>query len=269
MATDDSQTAAPTSPQAGDASRPWTQLASDYEQARAREDSLDRLVEWPAQRDMLGDVTGLSVLDAGCGSGTKIAQLVQQGAVDSVGVDISDSFVSDLPPGLELVQGDLSDLAAVQGLAGRSFDRILFLQSFGYADDPVRALTTARAMLKDDGFVLLTRTQPIRYAIERAEANGTTLGEEYFSTASFSYSHRSWNEDVTLTKRPYTMADLLNTFSAAGMWVESTVEPQMSRETGERYPHKQAVLNRYLGILMFKLRPLPGSGGPRSAQYSN
>ena len=64
------------SPDGGDASRPWADLASGYEQARAREDSLDRLVEWPAQRDMLGDVTGLSVLDAGCGNGAKVAQLV-------------------------------------------------------------------------------------------------------------------------------------------------------------------------------------------------
>ena len=57
-------------------------------------------------------------------------------------------------------------------LAGRRFDRILFLQLFGYAKDPVHALKASRAMLTDDGFVLLTRTQPIRYAIERAEENG-------------------------------------------------------------------------------------------------
>ena len=241
----------------GDASSPWPELASDYEKARTREDSLDRLVEWPAQRDVLGDVTGLSVLDAGCGNGAKVAQLVREGAVDSVGVDVSDNFLAQPPAGLELVQGDLSDLGAVRGLAGRTFDRILFLQSFGYASDPVHALRTARDMLTDDGFVLLTRTQPVRYAIERAEENGTTLGEEYFSTSSFSYRHRGWNEGVTLTKRPYTMSDLLNTFSAAGMWIESTSEPQMSREVAERYPHKQAVLDKYLGILMFKLRPLP------------
>jgi len=258
MATDDSQTTtASDTPAGGDASRPWAELASGYEQARAREDSLDRLVEWPAQRDMLGDVTGLCLLDAGCGSGAKIAQLVQDGAVSSVGVDISDTFITEAPPGVTLIQGDLSDLAVVPELAGRRFDRILFLQSFGYANDPIHALKTARAMLKDDGFVLLTRTQPIRYAIERAEENGTTLGEEYFSTRSFTYRHRSWNEGVALTKRPYTMSDLLNIFSAAGMWVETTVEPQMSRESADRYPHKQDVLNKYLGILMFKLRPLP------------
>lgn len=143
-------------------------------------------------------------------------------------------------------------------LKGRRFDRILFLQSFGYAADGVKALQTAREMLTEDGFILLTRTQPIRYAIERAEQNGTSLGEEYFATESFSYRHHNWNDEVTLTKRPYTMSDLLNTFSAAGLWIESAVEPQMPAEAAARYPHKQAVMNKYLGILIFRLRPLPG-----------
>lgn len=67
-----------------------------------------------------------------------------RGAVASVGVDISDNFIPDQPPGLEFVEADLSDLAAVPGLADRRFDRILFLQSFGYAKDPVRALKTAQ-----------------------------------------------------------------------------------------------------------------------------
>jgi SAM-dependent methyltransferase len=243
----------------GDSSRPWQTLSSGFEQARAREDSLDRLVEWPAQRALLGDVTGLVVLDAGCGNGTKIAQLAGDGAAAAVGVDISGNFIAP-PPGVELIEGDLSDLAAVPGLGGRRFDRILFLQSFGYAADGVRALQAAREMLTEDGFILVTRTQPIRYAVEKAERNGTSLGEEYFATETFTYRHPSWNDQVALTKRPYTMSDLLNTFSAAGLWLETTVEPQMPAEAAERYPHKQAVLNKFLGILMFKLRPLPGQG---------
>lgn len=255
VASDDSEVSA--TRHTGDGSEPWSALASGYEQARAREDSLDRLVEWPAQRGLLGDVTGLSVLDAGCGNGAKIAELVRDGAIASAGVDISGTFITAPPPGLELIRGDLSDLAAVPGLAGRRFDRITFLQSFGYATDPVAALRTARTMLADDGFILLTRTQPIRYAIERAEQNGISLGEEYFRADAFSYRHRGWSDEVTLTKRPYTMSDLLNTFSRAGLWIEAAVEPQLSDDARRKYPHKQAVMSKYLGILLFKLRPLP------------
>lgn len=236
----------------------WSQLAPDYERARSREDSLDRLVEWPAQRGVLGDVTGLSVLDVGCGNGSKLAELMAAGAAEGVGVDVSGNFLDPRPPRVQLVQGDLNSLDSIPGLVGRTFDRILFLQSFGYATDGVKALQTARAMLTADGFILLTRTQPIRYAIERAEQNGTSLGEEYFATEPFAYKHPNWNDQVTLTKRPYTMSDLLNTFSAAGLWIETAVEPQMPAEAAERYPHKQAAMNKHLGILMFKLRSLPG-----------
>ncbi len=121
------------------------------------------------------------------------------------------------------------------GLAGRTFDRILFLQTIGYANDPVRTLRAARKMLADDGFILLTRTHPIRWAAERADQNGTTLGEEYYSTAPYTYYHSAWNDQVALTKRGYTVADLLNLFSAAaadGAFVEvvdSLLDPERFR----------------------------------------
>ncbi|MET3904373.1 class I SAM-dependent methyltransferase [Paenarthrobacter sp. 4246] len=238
-----------------EAGKPWVHLAPDYEKARAREDSLDRLVEWPAQREILGDVSGRSVLDLGCGNGGKLVVLVHDGAVASIGVDISGNFVADRPPGLELINGDLSDLAAIPELAQRKFDRILFLQSFGYTPDPVRTLREAKSLLKDDGYILLTRTQPIRYALERAEENSTSLGEEYFSGTTFSY-RSGWNERIALTKRSYTVSDLLNIFSAAGLWIETAAEPQLSEDAGRRHPHKLAWMNKYLGIIIFKLRSL-------------
>jgi len=241
----------------GGASQAWVQLAENYEQARTRDDSLDRLVEWPAQRNLLGDVTGLSVLDVGCGNGSKLAELVQAGATHCVGVDISDNFITALPQGLHLVRGDLSDLDSLPDLLDRSSDRVLFLQSFGYATDSVRTLRAARAMLAEDGFILLTRTHPVRYAVERAEQNKTSLGEEYFSTSPFSYVHSGWNDQIALSKRPYTISDLINVFSAAGLWIETATEPQLSEDARRRYPHKQAWMNKHLGILIFKLRPLP------------
>lgn len=217
---------------------------------------MDRLVEWPAQRGLIGNVTGLSVLDLGCGNGAKVAELVDQGAAIGVGIDISGNFIAHCPPGLELIQGDLSDPGQVLGLESRKFDRVLFLQSFGYAKDPVRALRAARSMLTDEGFIVLTRTQPIRYARERAEQNGTSLGEEYFVQGTYTY-RTGWNEDVALTKKTYTMSDLLNAFSAAGLWIDTALEPQLSEDAARRYPHKQDWMNKYLGILIFKLRPIP------------
>jgi hypothetical protein len=54
------------------------------------------------------------------------------------------------------------------------------------------------------------------------------------------------------------MSDLLNIFSAAGLWIEATVEPHLSEDAARRFPHKQEWMNKHLGLLIFKLRPLPG-----------
>ncbi len=240
----------------GERAEPWLDLAADYEKARVREDSLDTLVEWPAQRRLLGDVRGLSLLDLGCGNGGKLAELARDGAEQSVGVDLSGAFPRTPPAGVEYVSGDLNELDSFSAVAGRVFDRVLFLQSFGYARDPVAVLSDARRRLSPEGFILLTRTHPIRYAVERAAQNGTSLGEEYFSGGSFSYTS-AWNAKVSLTKRAYTISDLLNIISAAGLWIEIAEEPQLSDQARREFPHKEAWMNKHLGILIFRLRPLP------------
>lgn len=241
-----------------DSSKAWSDLAAYYENSRAKEDSLDRLVEWPAQREVLGDVTGRAILDLGCGNGAKLAQLVEDGAIASVGVDISGNFIEHQMSELSLIHGDLCKISTMPQISGCTFDRIMFLQSFGYAEDPIQILKTARSMLTEDGYILLSRTQPFRYALERAEKNGTSLGEEYFSGGQFTYTSK-WNDKISLIKRSYTISDLMNIFSTAGLWIESAQEPQLSDEDRRKYPHKQEWLNKYLGILIFKLRPLPPS----------
>lgn len=236
--------------------QPWLDLAPHYERARAKEDSLDRLVEWPAQREMLGDVSGLAILDLGCGNGAKLAELVADGATDCVGVDVSGQFIAGRPNGLTLVQGDVNALENLEFVRGRQFDRILFLQSFGYATDAVATLRQAVRLLAEDGSILLTRTHPVRYAVERAERNGTSLGEEYYARGSWSGDSR-WDSGISLTKQTYTIADLLNVFAQAGLWIEEAAEPEFPEAARHQFPHKAAWMDKHLGILIFRLRPVP------------
>lgn len=192
----------------------WSRLAADYERGRTLEDSLDRLLEWPAELAVLGDVTGTTILDVGCGSGAKDVELLERGAAEVLGIDISGHFLASDHPKLTLVQGDLSELDQVSAISGRSFDRILFLQSLGYAAGQAHTLRAARDRLTADGFIVVVRSHPVRFAVERAKTNGTTLGQEYFSTEPYSYPS-GWNEHITVSHRTNTVADMLNAFAAA------------------------------------------------------
>ncbi|HEY6737391.1 MAG TPA: class I SAM-dependent methyltransferase, partial [Actinopolymorphaceae bacterium] len=228
---------------------PWQELASDYETARQRPDSLDRILEWPVQQKVMGDPRGLRILDLGCGSGAKAVHWAEQGAAEVVGVDIGGRFVADPPDNLRLICADLSDPGALDDVRGRVYDRILFLQSLGYAKDQAYTLRRARELLAPDGRIIVQRSHPVRFALQRAEANGSSLGEEYYAADPYEYSSH-WNPDVTLTRSPRTFADMLNAFAAAGLHVERTIEPQLTPEARRRFPHKQEWLNKYLSAIL-------------------
>lgn len=230
----------------------WDDLAVDYELARQRPDSLDRLLEWPAQRAAIGDVTGQRILDVGCGSGAKTLALAAEGAAEVVGIDISETFADHDRSNVELVQGDLSTLSTVPAIQGRQFETILFFQSIGYSRDQQHTLLDAKSLLAADGRILVQRSHPIRYAVERALANGTSLGEEYYSTQRYEY-RSGWNQSVSLTHSNETIATMLNSFASAGLVVDSVIEPELSAEARERYPHKQEWLNQHLGVILFIL----------------
>jgi hypothetical protein len=46
---------------------------------------------------------------------------------------------------------------------------------------------------------------------------------------------------------------MINTFCAAGLRVTECREPQLTSEQAERYPHKQAWMDRYVGIIIFRV----------------
>ena len=61
---------------------------------------------------------------------------------------------------------------------------------------------------------------------------------------------------------------MINAFAAAGLWIEEAVEPQLSEEDQRRFPHKQAWLDEHLGVIVFKLRPIPLSHETTDADSS-
>jgi 2-polyprenyl-3-methyl-5-hydroxy-6-metoxy-1,4-benzoquinol methylase len=237
----------------------WKQLLPDYEEQRAREDSLDRLMEWDAQQALIGDLSGMDVLDVGCGNGEKAIQMAVAGARSVVGLDVAGQFLTPPPAQkVSLAAGDVSDLDQHPLVQGRRFDVIVFLQSLGYARDQTSTLQAARSLLRDDGVLVVSRAHPIRFAVERAESEGIPLGDAYHAATPPAYAS-SWNPEIQLTHSADTFAGMVNTLVRAGFWIEQILEPQLSEENRIRFPHKQEWLSRHIGIIIFRARPLPHS----------
>ena len=89
--------------------------------------------------DALGEVTGARVLDVGCGTGATMTQLIERGATDVIGVDLSEPMVDAArtwidDPRAHVELGDVLDLAP-----GDPFDVVFSRFGVMFFADPVAA----------------------------------------------------------------------------------------------------------------------------------
>ncbi|MFJ6409855.1 class I SAM-dependent methyltransferase [Streptomyces hydrogenans] len=97
---------------------------------------ITRYGEVPSVLELVGDVTGRSVLDLACGTGFYSRELKRRGAADVLGVDISSEMIAAAraietrdPLGLRYEVGDVAELRP----ADEPFDLALGVQCLNYA----------------------------------------------------------------------------------------------------------------------------------------
>ncbi len=111
--------------------------------------------------DDLGDVSGLKLCDAGCGSGLFLKLAAERGATVS-GLDAAPGQLEvarERAPGADLRVGDIEAIP----FGDRTFDIVTAFNAVQYADDPVAALGELRRLATNDGRVLVGQwTDPSR-----------------------------------------------------------------------------------------------------------
>jgi ubiquinone/menaquinone biosynthesis C-methylase UbiE len=114
----------------------------------------------PACLDLLGDVTGRTVLDAACGPGLDASELVDRGAT-VIGFDQSPRMVElcreRVPQGTFRVH-DLAE--PIAWLPAESVDLVLLALALEHVDDRTGALRELRRVLRADGALVLSRMHP-------------------------------------------------------------------------------------------------------------
>ncbi|MEU7800069.1 methyltransferase domain-containing protein [Micromonospora arborensis] len=103
--------------------------------------------------ELLGDLTGRTVVDVGCGSGRAVAELAERGA-HAVGVDLDPEMIAvarERWPAGEFQVGDAAELPLETGSATYyRADKVLHV-----LDDPARAVAEARRVLAPGGRAVL------------------------------------------------------------------------------------------------------------------
>ncbi|GAA1483791.1 class I SAM-dependent methyltransferase [Brachybacterium fresconis] len=207
----------------------------------------------PEIREMLGEVHGRRVLDAGAGSGVTIEDLLDGGA-SVVGIDGSAQMLrlarERVGDGAELI---VADLGAPLPFDDGAFDDVVCSLTLHNLRDWDAPLTEFRRVLKPGGRLLLSVEHP--FAIWYA---GRQNGEEpdYFATRPRTdrWEFDGQQADVTFWDRP--LSEMIQAFLRSGFTIADVREPGVSPGAREYVPELFADRDdpRFLAFLFVELR---------------
>lgn len=214
----------------------------------ARDGFFNAYYDRPACLALLGDVAGKRVLDAACGPGLYVAELVRRGA-RVVGFDQSPRMVEICRE--RVPEGDfrVHDLADPIGwLPDASVDMVLFALAFEHVDDRVAALAELRRVLRPDGAAVMSRTHPTGDWLKH--------GGSYFDVRVIEETWaRGWHVRHWLAPLERTCEEI----AEAGFLIERLTEPRPLPEAAAVDPEQYELIAREpQGFIAFRLRPWGG-----------
>lgn len=201
------------------------------------------LYDRPATLELIGDVKGKRVLDAGCGPGFYVAELLERGA-DVLGCDASPGMV-DLAKERNGEPADLRVHAMedrFDWVDNQSVDIVLSALVYHYVNDRMAFLGEAHRMLRPDGVLVISTHHPA--------GDWYRLGGSYFAVEPVT---ETWSKGWEITAWRMPLTRLTAEFAEAGFLIERLVEPLPRPEMAESHPESFNRLSNEPGFILFRL----------------
>ena len=200
------------------------------------------LIEQPAMRKLLPDLSGKSVLDLGCGYGHNCIDFVYRDAKRVVGVDISEKMLEvakteSAHERIRYVNMSMTDI----GNLNEKFDFIYSSLAFHYVKDFDAFAKEMYSVLNVGGQLLFSQEHPIITAT--IDGKGHFNKDENGNRISYTFSdyNRSgerrihWYVDGVI-KYHRTFGDIITALAKAGFVIEEVCEPTPEEWAIEKLP---------------------------------
>ena len=189
--------------------------------AQATDSAYNAHTDRPAMLGLAGDVSGLQVLDLGCGAGHYAAELLDRGAAQVVGVEGSETLLraarERLGDRAVLHRHDLEEPLAF--LADQSFDLAVMALVHHHIDAREQLLAEIRRVLRPGGTLLVSTTHPT--------SDWTYFGGSYFADDRVELP---FGDGFALSYRRMTLETFLGELLGAGFVLEKLREPRATDE---------------------------------------
>jgi ubiquinone/menaquinone biosynthesis C-methylase UbiE len=216
------------------------------------EGSFNAYYERPATISLLGNVTGLRVLEAGCGPGALTQWLVDHGAAVTA-IDVSPEMVrlagQRVGDRAQILTADLAE--PLTFLADASVDLIVASLVLHYLADWTAPLAEFHRVLTPGGAVVFSTHHP-------AMDWQLHSPDDYFAVEQVTETWQKGGQpfEVTFWRRPLTA--MTAAIGSAGFVIDRLVEPDPSPELRQRHPQDYDKIRTRPRFLFFRLTKRTG-----------
>lgn len=226
--------------------------------------------EKPAIRAQLPELTGLSVISIGCGSGVDAQWLIDNGAQAVTGIDISSGLIDIAKrehPGIDFRVMDMEAL----DFPDETFDLAYSSLAIHYLDNWTMALSEAKRILKPASKYIFSCGHPIDSATEHKEDDtqkSNLLGRTIIRETRDRKVHGDYLAVATDGIRPIDgligtmpvrvfhrpVSVMIEQILASGFMIEKLVEPQPTEEMRTVDPQIYNQLTKIPSSMIWVLR---------------
>lgn len=229
--------------------RPYDRMADEF-LAHAEDGAYNAHYDRPAVLELLGDVAGLRVLDAGCGPGLYAQALLARGA-EVVGFDASSAMV-DLARDRVGARAEfrVARLDAPLPYPDDSVDVVLCALAIHYVADRHATFAELHRVLRPGGAAVVSTQHPTTDWLRK--------GGSYFDRVLETDTWRSLpagRNEVRYWREP--LSDLCTAATDSGFVIQRLVEPRAPEIMRERWPAEYDKLAQRPGFLALRLLALP------------
>lgn len=239
----------------------WDEFADIYDEAQGETGDLAHsMVYDPVIQDVLGDIAGKTVLDAGSGNGCWARRLHSQGAAQVLGVDYSAELVriaaaKQNPENIHFVVGGVNAL----GIADGRFDTVLSSMVLHYIKDIEPVAQEFARVLKPNGEAVICVQHPTYQYHHRAQERAgkptsifsETLG--YFTVGAMTQVTLAGRARLMTYNR--TIEAYVKPFLAHGLLLADLREPQFTEAFLEAMPQYREVAESPRVLVVKFLKP--------------
>lgn len=211
--------------------------SSDYAK-NVEEHPYHRLFNKPALLSVLPELKGLSVLDAGCGTGWFTEYFASQDAIVT-GLDVSPEMVERTKARVPTAKVIQANLAEALPFVDKTFDIVFSSLTLQYLESWSLTFTEFNRILKPQGVIIFS----VHHPFEEFKLSG----QNYFETEERKRKHGT----VSFRR---SLSSLTETLHQTGFVIERVLEPLPDPAYGETDPEGYAGLLKFPSLLVVRAK---------------